>query len=145
MGTQSTWGEVRERSERNKNVHDVVTCAPSGSGDYKYAHCLSGKRCNSSIGVTYDSLGLPAYQKIQSTMEVLEKSFKEMTVIEKKHKKGVTWKDFETGTQEEEKEEQMKQSDITYVMEDDNYRSALKIVNNALETLLDMKINTVNM
>merc|ERR1711874_862253 len=46
-----------------------------------------------------DSLGLPAYQKIQSTMEVLEKSFKEMTVIEKKHKKGVTWKDFETGTQ----------------------------------------------
>merc|ERR1711874_844027 len=101
-----------------------------------------------------DSLGLPAYQinteldeykQIHNTMEVLEKSFKEMTVIEKKHKKGVTWKDLETGTQEEERDEQMKQGDITYVMEDDDYRSALKVVNHALETLLNMRINTVNM
>merc|ERR1711874_764938 len=91
-----------------------------------------------------DSLALPAYKKIQSTIEVLEKSYKEMTVIEKNNNKGVTWKDLETDTQEE-KEEIIRHSDITYVMENDNYRSALKMVSDALETLLEMKIDTVNM
>merc|ERR1711874_606822 len=79
--------------------------------------------------------------------DVLEKSFKEMSVIEKKHKKGVTWKDREPGNQTEKKEgnEEGKQSDTTYVMEDPNYKAALKIVNHALETLLNMKISIANM
>ena len=105
-----------------------------------------------------DSLNLPAYQKkadlddfkhLCNTMDVLEKSFKEMSMIEKKHKqqKGVTWKDREPVNQTENKEgnEEGKPSDTTYVMEDPNYKAALKIVNHALETLLNMKINIVNM
>merc|ERR1711913_102110 len=53
-------------------------------------------------------------------------------------------KDLETDTQEE-KADIVRHSDITYVMENDNYRSALKMVSDALETLLEMKLNTVNM
>merc|ERR1711874_487984 len=59
-------------------------------------------------------------------------------------KNRVTWKDVDIETQEE-NAETVKHSDITYVMENANYRSALEMVSEALGTLLEMRLNTVNM
>merc|ERR1711913_225886 len=88
-----------------------------------------------------DSLALPAYKKLHNTIEILEKSFKEKNTIEKNR---VTWKDMEAETQEE-NTEAIKPENMTYAMEDANYRSALEMINEALGTLLEMKLNTVNM
>merc|ERR1711874_655546 len=74
-------------------------------------------------------------------MGKLEKSFKEKNTIEKNR---VTWKDMEAETQEE-NTEAVKPENMTYVMEDANYRSALEMISEALSTLLEMKLNTVNM
>merc|ERR1711913_156708 len=83
-----------------------------------------------------DSLALPAYKKLHNTIEILEKSFKEKNTIEKNR---VTWKDMETETQEE-NTEVIKPENMTYVMEDANYRSALEMISEALGTLLEMKL-----
>merc|ERR1711874_806420 len=91
--------------------------------------------------IANDSLALPAYKKLYSTIEILEKSFKEKNTIEKSK---VTWKDIETENQEE-NIEIIKPENMTFVMEDANYRSALDMINDALGTLLEMKLNTVNM
>merc|ERR1711913_261996 len=48
-----------------------------------------------------DSLALPAYKKLHSTIERLDKSFKEKNILEKNK---VTWKDLESRVAEEEKD-----------------------------------------
>merc|ERR1711913_101577 len=48
-----------------------------------------------------DSLALPAYKKLHSTIERLDKSFKEKNTLEKNK---VTWKDLESRVAEEEKD-----------------------------------------
>merc|ERR1711874_637927 len=91
--------------------------------------------------IANDSLALPAYKKLHNTIEILDKSFKEKNTIEKSK---VTWKDIESENQEE-NIETIKPENLTFVMEDENYRSALDMINEALGTLLEMKLNTVNM
>merc|ERR1711913_52251 len=88
-----------------------------------------------------DSLALPAYKKLHSTIERLDKSFKEKNTLEKNK---VTWKDLESRVAEEEKDS-TKPENLTFLMEDENYKSALEMISDALGTLLEMKLDTVNM
>merc|ERR1711913_124795 len=88
-----------------------------------------------------DSLALPAYKKLHSTIEKLDKSFKEKNTLEKNK---VTWKDLESKVAEEEKDS-TKPENLTYLMEDENYKSALEMIGDALGTLLEMELDTVNM
>merc|ERR1711913_279440 len=88
-----------------------------------------------------DSLALPAYKKLHSTIEKLDKSFKEKNTLEKNK---VTWKDLESKVAEEEKDS-TKPENLTFLMEDENYKSALEMIGDALGTLLEMKLDTVNM
>merc|ERR1711913_123833 len=88
-----------------------------------------------------DSLALPAYKKLHSTIEKLDKSFKEKNTLERNK---VTWKDLESKVAEEEKDS-TKPENLTYLMEDENYKSALEMIGDALGTLLEMELDTVNM
>merc|ERR1711874_252770 len=47
------------------------------------------------------------------------------------------------GTEEE--KDNTKPEDLTFLMEDENYKSALEMINDVLGTLLEMKLDTVNM
>merc|ERR1711874_868339 len=88
-----------------------------------------------------DSLALPAYKKLHSTIEKLDKSFKEKNTLEKNK---VTWKDLESKVAEEERDN-TKPENLTFLMEDENYKSALEMIGDALGTLLEKKLDTVNM
>merc|ERR1711874_321566 len=88
-----------------------------------------------------DSLALPAYRKLHNTIERLDKSFKEKNTIEKSK---VTWKDIESRNSEENKDT-TKPENLTFLMEDENYKSALEMISDALGTLLEMRLDTVNM
>merc|ERR1711913_276659 len=58
-----------------------------------------------------------------------------------KPKKGVSWFDKEVEIQNE---GEKKPNDMTYVMEDPRYSTALKVVTQALESLLNVKISLAN-
>merc|ERR1711874_635321 len=59
-----------------------------------------------------DSLALPAYRKLHSTIERLDKSFREKNTIEKNK---VTWKDLESRDTEEERDN-TKPENLTFLM-----------------------------
>merc|ERR1711874_788718 len=96
-----------------------------------------------------DSLSLPTTAELKDmkdlckTMEDINQSVQDITSMEEKYKpkKGVSWFDKEVEAQKEGEE---KPNDMTYVMEDPRYSTALKVVTQALESLLSVKISLAN-
>merc|ERR1711874_426331 len=96
-----------------------------------------------------DSLSLPTKVELRDmkdlckTMEDINESVLDMTSMEEKYKpkRGVSWYDRNANDSIEGEE---KPNDITYVMEDPRYSTALKVVTQALESLLNVKISLAN-
>merc|ERR1711874_899503 len=133
--TRSHTEELREKMEESRSLN--ISKLNKIIKDMKEEDDNIEKKDNKAN----DSLALPAYRKLHNTIERLDKSFKEKNTIEKNK---VTWKDLESRNLEENKDT-TKPENITFLMEDENYKSALEMISEALGTLLEMKLDTVNM
>merc|ERR1711874_594732 len=133
--TRSHKDELREKMEENRSLN--ISKLNKIFKDMKEEDDnIEGKDNRAN-----DSLALPAYRKLHNTIERLDKSFKEKNTIEKSK---VTWKDLESRNLEENKDT-TKPENLTFLMEDENYKTALEMISEALGTLLEMKLDTVNM
>merc|ERR1711874_679256 len=125
--TRSHTEELREKMEESRSLN--ISKLNKIIKDMKEEDDNIEKKDNKAN----DSLALPAYRKLHNTIERLDKSFKEKNTIEKSK---VTWKDLESRNLEENKDT-TKPENLTFLMEDENYKSALEMISEALGTLLN--------